>query len=240
MTLIERIETLRQCANGQLTLEEKRAESRRLQPLLSEARKFSEDLGNEVKQIRFLHDQGINISTPDSSIAARKTLSKLRERFAQDPHAEQLTRRQDWTRLKEQLQATRNNLASALDAEWRRFVKEAYRGDAPNNLANSLAGTESNKRNFQLYLDGYNKLNEYARSRPNERADFDSVRELARQLTEIYQRFDFNVPEDVKRFLKAVADGGANLDLLTAEVRDWLQQQNLIGQYRIVARVSSL
>jgi hypothetical protein len=239
MTLVERIEALRERAEGQSSLEQKRAESGRLQYLLNAARRLSEDLGSQVTQLRMLEDQGIETSAPDSAVAARKTLSKLRERFAKEPRAEQLTRGQDWTRLNEQIQATCRTLASALETEWRRFVGTAYSGESPNNLAGSLASTDGNMANLKRYRDAYAQITQYARSGPRERADFDRVRDLVRQLTEIYQGFDFNVPEDVKRFLRAVADGGANLDLLTAEVRDWLQQQNTGSQYRIVARASS-
>ena len=224
MTLIERIQTLSKRASSQLALEENRAESGRLQQLLRDARTFSEKLGSEVKQLRLLQDQGISVSAPDGATAARKTLGRLRARFAKEPHAEQLTRGRDWTLLNKQVLLTCKNLSSALDAEWRRVVETAFSGDKPANLADTLARTPGNMRNLDRFRDVYAHLEQYARSRPTGRADFVHVRDLARQLTEIYQGFDFGVREDVKRFLRAVADGGANLELLTPDVRDWLDE----------------
>ena len=93
--------------------------------------------------------------------------------------------------------------------------------------------------NLQEYSKVYGDFYQCAQSRPTKPADFDNVRDFARQLSEIYQKFDFNVPEEVNRFLQAVADGGAPLDFLSEEVCDWLQQHNTSGHYRIVAKVSS-
>ena len=150
-----------------------------------------------------------------------------------------LTRGRDWTLLKEAVRAACKNLASALQTEWVQFVQTAYRGDTPCTLKENLARTEGNLQNLQRYSEVYAELYQYVRSRPTGRADFDHVRALARQLTKIHQEFDFDVPEEVKHFLRAVADGGAHLDLLSKEVRDWLQQQNTSDHYRIVAKVSS-
>lgn len=239
MTLIERIETICERAENQRSIEEKRAEVNRLQPLLNDARNLSEDLDHEVAQLRFLRDQGIFTAPPDKAEAARKTLGRLRERFTKESRAEHLTRGRDWTLLKEQVRATCENLASALQTEWAQFVQTAYSGDTPSTLEGSLAGTEGNLQNLRRYREVHAELNRYAKSRPTGRTDFDNVRDLSRQLTEIYQDFDFDVPEEVKRFLQAVAGGGANLDLFTTEVRVWLQKQNTSDHYRIVARADS-
>ena len=42
-------------------------------------------------------------------------------------------------------------------------------------------------------------------------------------------------PESVRRFLSAVARGGASIDLLTQDVLDWLTSHNASGRLRIVA-----
>ena len=236
MTLIERIETLRKRAGDQIFLEKKRAESTLLQPLLDDARALSEDLSREIEQLRLLKDQGIDVAAPDSAAMACKTLGRLRERFAKENRAEQLTRGRDWGRLNDQIEETCKSLATALRAEWRRVVETAFSGDKPNNLENTLARTAGNERNLQRYREVYGKLNQLSGYRPTERSDFDNIRILARQLKEIHQDFDFNVPDDVKLFLGAVAVDGADLALLTAEVRDWLKQQNTSDHYRIVAR----
>ena len=239
MNLIERIETLCERANGQRALEEDSAESRRLQPLLDEARKFSQNLAQEVEQLRLLQDQCISISAPESATSARNTLGGLRKRFSKKPRAEQLTHRKDWNRLKDQVLLTCRSLSSALDAAWRQFVGTAFSGGDPNSLRSTLPSTPDNLRSFEHYRLRYAELSGFARSRPTGRADFERVRDLARLLTEIHGSFDFHVPEDVKRFLRAVAEDGADIGLLTAGVRNWLEAQGTSAHYRIVARTDS-
>lgn len=236
MTLIARIENICGRAENQRSIEEKAAEVERLQRLLNDARRLEDELGDEVKQLRLLQDQGISMAPPEKAQAARKTLGRLQERFSKDRRAENLTRGRDWTLLKDQVRATCEQLASTLQTEWGHFVQSAYSGDTPSSLKGSLAGTEQNLDNLARYSEVYAALNQYARSRPSERGDFDRVRDFSRQLSEIYQDFDFDVPEAVNRFLRAVAGGGAELELLTSEVRDWLEQHSRSDRYRIVAK----
>lgn len=240
MTLIDRINCLTERARGLETLDRRRAESAKLQQLLTQARPMNEKLGTEIKQMRLLHDEGIN-ATPDSTSAkaARKTLLKLISRFTENRTADSLTKGRDWKLFENQAQMTYQELTAALKAAWSQFISTAYTGENPSHLARTLAGTNHNGELLRLYTQSYAQLNDLARNRPLERRDFDRVRELARQLNEIYQRFDFNVPEGVKRFLQSVADGGADLDLLTEEVRGWLRQQGSSGHYRIVARTGA-
>lgn len=240
MTLIDRIEALNERASGLDALERRRAESAKLQQLLAKARPMSEKLGTEIRQMRLLHDEGIN-AAPDSTSAkaARKTLVRLINRFTENRAADSLTKGRDWKLLENQAQMTYQELTDALKAAWSQFIATAYTGESPNHLERSLAVTDLNLNQLRLYKQTYIQLNGLTRSRPQERRDFDRVRELARQLGEIYQRLDFNVPEGVKHFLQAVADGGADLDLLTEEVRGWLQQQGSSGHYRIVARTGA-
>jgi len=237
MTLVDRLNGLTERANRLDALDRKRAESAKLQERLAQARPMNEKLGTEIQQMRLLHDEGIN-AAPDSSSAeaARKTLARLINRFTENSTADSLTKGRDWNLLNSQAQAIYQELINALKTAWSQFVSTAYTGEDPHQLEQSLAGTDHNRNRLSRYKQVYKELTELARSRPQQRGDFARVRELARQLSEIYQSFDFNVPESVKRFLQAVADGGADLDLLTEEVHGWLQQQGSSGHYRIVAR----
>ncbi|WP_183097377.1 hypothetical protein [Nocardioides pelophilus] len=42
-------------------------------------------------------------------------------------------------------------------------------------------------------------------------------------------------PDSVRRFLSAVARGGASIELMTADVIDWLKSHNALDRFRIVA-----
>jgi hypothetical protein len=242
MTLLARIADLKRRAEAQQGRQTGLDEVNKLQPLLRDAKALAQGLGIEVTQLHLLRDQGLvpvptNIAGADAG-AALTTLDPLRTRFAQDRRTERLTQGTGWTRLKEKTEAARTQAASTLDQTWRGFVSSAYGGDKPADLERNLAPTDGNNQQLQRYRSAYNELLALSR-RPGSREDFERVRELARLLREIHQGFDFSVPDAVKRFLDAMAAGGADLDLLTDEVRDWLHQQGGLGRYQIVARRSA-
>ncbi|MCB2425399.1 hypothetical protein, partial [Methylophaga pinxianii] len=120
--------------------------------------------------------------------------------------------------------------------KWLEFVQSSYEGQDPVQLESVLAPTDINKSNLLFFREKYLALKQLGRSRPKERGDFDSVRQISNQLREIHQRFDFEVPDDVRMFLVSVAEGGADLDLLTTEVLDWLHKKNTSNNYRIVTK----
>ena len=242
MTLLERITDLKRRAAKLQGCRADVDEVQRLQQLLADARVLSEGLGIEVALLHLLRGQGLPLpnapADPDAG-AALTTLHPLRKRFTEKRRAESLTQGQDWTRFKERTETARSRAATTLDQAWRDFVASAYSGVKPADLERSLAPTDGNNLRLQRYRSAYNELGVLSRRRPTGREDFDRVRELARLLREIHQGFDFTVPDAVKRFLDALAAGGADLDLLTDEVRVWLQQQGCAGRYQIVAKRSA-
>ena len=237
MILIERIEQLQRRANDLSGLQARLDETRRLQTLQQQAEKVSKPLGQQVQGLRLFRDQDMDLhEVPASAASALKTLDRLRTRFAKDRRAENLTRGQDWKRMESQVQETSKIINRELDNEWKQFVTTAYSGETPANLERTLAPTDSNRGRLSRYGEAHRQLMASARTLPTARIDFENGCRLARQLAEIHQGFDFNVPEAVGAFLKAIGAGGAGLELLTEEVRNWLTQQGTAGRYRIVAR----
>ena len=236
MSLIDKINNLTERSKKLVDLEKKLAESGRLHELMNDAEAFSRDLGQQVLVTRLFDDQGVSRDVPKKLENALGTLSRLRERFENDKRAEQLTRGRDWRLFKDQLDQVCESLAQINKEQWKRFVGSAYSGQKPNDLKASLAQTPENRANLPRYENAYEQLSRYARRLPAERSDFNDVREIAERLTVIYQQFDFEVPESVKRFLKAIGDGGADLELLTDEVRVWLNENNSVEKYQIVAK----
>lgn len=241
MTLLERIADLKRRAAAQQGRQAGLDEASKLQPLLKEAKALSQGLGIEVTQLHLLRDQGLPL--PDAPAdpnggAALKTLDRLLKRFTEKQRAESLTKGQDWTQFNDLTQNARKAAAHALGQAWREFIASAYSGDKPADLERSLAPTDVNEERLSRYRTAHQELIGL-RARPPCREEFDRVRSLARLLGEIHQGFDFGVPEAVKQFLQAIAKGGADLGLLTGEVRGWLEQQGSTGRYQIVAKRST-
>jgi hypothetical protein len=94
--------------------------------------------------------------------------------------------------------------------------------------------TESNKKALIEYSQLHGEFKILQREFPADTADINRVKMCAEKLKMVAEKFDFDVPEDVKIFLAAVARGGATLDLLTNEVGKWLNQNQSEMNYRIV------
>jgi hypothetical protein len=59
---------------------------------------------------------------------------------------------------------------------------------------------------------------------------------LLKQVKETLRRLDESLrPDSVRRFLSAVASGGASTELLTKDVTDWLKMHNALSSFKIVA-----
>ena len=60
--------------------------------------------------------------------------------------------------------------------------------------------------------------------------------ELLREAKETLRKLEESLqPESVRRFLSAVAQGGASITLLTKEVTDWLTSHNALDSFKIIA-----
>ncbi len=240
MTLIERIEKLAERAVKLSERDARRAESRKLQDLRDKVKPFNRDLGQEVQQLRLLKDEGIYPALDLSEASAAQTrLETLLQRFAAQRNAESLTRGRDWTCFEEAVKTNTRKTSKALKDAWQQYLDNAYTGERPDDLADSLPQTEHNLKQLKAYHTAHDDLRGLRATLPGERADFDRVRDLLRKLNDIAQSFERDVPEAINCFLRAVNAGGADLDLLTTEVMDWLCEQNKSGRFRVVAKDSS-
>ncbi|MDI9641477.1 hypothetical protein QM565_37965 [Geitlerinema splendidum] len=70
---------------------------------------------------------------------------------------------------------------------------------------------------------------------PNSSEDFERVDQLIDLLRQSWNSLssDDEVPEAVLSFLKAAANRGAPIDLLTPDVKDWLTRHGIAGSLRI-------
>ena len=76
-----------------------------------------------------------------------------------------------------------------------------------------------------------------AASPPTTPAGFDEAEAAWKKLTNLIDRLPEPTDDpEVNRFLQRTSAGGAPLDLLTPAVADWLRDQDLTGDFRIVPR----
>jgi len=113
----------------------------------------------------------------------------------------------------------------------------AYAGDRMGNVADlqQLAGTLADvdgvadlARRFQEVLGQLGRLQDQVPTQES-LALLDQAEQHLAILEAALQ------PEDVRRFLSAVARGGAALDLLTEDVRTWLHQHGAKRNFKVIA-----
>lgn len=234
MNLIERIQSLTQRANRYESSEKNIDESRNLQVRFSEVESKEVKLQAALRQMRLFREEGLAPEVDESNFqSSQKSLQIILSRFVKERTAQSLTRGRDWNKLTTSLDESCSNMEKNFKDSWREFVNSAYGGDKPEDLQGSLAQTDANNNVLKQYKEQFKLLQELSRKLTVEKSDFDNVRQIAKKLTDLNGLFDRDVPDSVNKFLQAVASGGAPLNLLTEEVRHWLQEQNSSDQYRI-------
>ena len=165
-----------------------------------------------------------------------KRVTVLRDRFIADPHAATLTKGVQWSQMLDDAKEGVGLAEASLAEAWRQYVDTLFGGDRPAELDGKLAPTEGNQTALARYRAAHGRLLQLRSNTPVGPEPFADAKKVAEELKSIYQTFDFDVPLAVKMFLQAIGQGGASLDLLTDEVRDWLHKNNSYNRYQIVAR----
>jgi hypothetical protein len=130
------------------------------------------------------------------------------------------------------LERFKTDVQSALVERWGVHASEQI-GDVSELLvlAETLTGVEGVAELSQALQTILGELARIQRAVPSRQAAelLQQAKETLRELEESLQ------PESVRRFLSAVARGGASIDLLTKDVTDWLTFHNALNSFRIVA-----
>lgn len=235
MTLLDQCASLKERAERLKNLRETAEEAKALSTRLSEARELKERLQSVSEKVAFLKENEIEI---DLSAAAQVTplpaLDKIIEQFTDKPEAASLTKRQYWTKLREQGAEWQKKLDAEADKSWRGFIDDQYSGRSPAQLEASLAQTQSNQRALKAFTAIHRDLKFLREDFPENPQTVKRARELSEELKSVSEAFDFDVPDDVRAFLAAINQEGAPLELLTEEVLDWLRANKSESQYRIV------
>jgi hypothetical protein len=233
MTLVERTVALRERCTSLSTLGDRIEEARKLGTRLAELRGVAENLPEILKTIDMLAKAGVAVQGSDSSVAqVRTAIAKIKTRFAQAREPDALTKGQDWKVLIRELPKVVAELDESAAEAWGTHAHHLFAGDAPTAVERTLAPTDANKAALVKYRQAHER---YVRLKGSVPEGPEAVAELARVAQELKSvKFDYDVPASVRKFLEALP-AGAPLALLTAEVRDWIDQRGLAIRYQVVA-----
>lgn len=130
------------------------------------------------------------------------------------------------------LERFKTDVRSALVERWGVHASEQI-GDVSELLvlAETLTGVEGVAELSQELQTILGELARIQRAVPSRQAAelLQRAKETLRKLEESLQ------PESVRRFLSAVARGGASIDLLTKDVTDWLTSHSALKSFKIIA-----
>jgi hypothetical protein len=228
--LRERIERLR---NNQANISETKA----LQGRLKEVEPVQEILADVVGKIRLLSENKIRVEPFSDQIAkAMTSLKKVQAQFKVSNKSESLTKGKGWSRLIENVESTGKELGAIATGSWNSYLGSLSTGQSLSEIENTLAKTNHNSKILVEYRELYLLFRDASTNFPIDRDDIEKIGRIVEKLLVVWTKFDLDVPDSVKSYLDSVALGGANLNLLTDEVIEWLQKNGSFNNYKIVSR----
>lgn len=207
-----------------------------LDDLRSELAPPAAKLSCTLDQRAVLVDSGIEVPEPLVLRTVRKRATTLLEKFTAQQTAATLKKGAVWANLLKEIQGACADVSAAVVDSWKGYGQSVFTGEAPALIKSRIAFTPANDAGFKTYEQLYQAFQAEFTKPPADHAIIEHVRVMAARLTETANEFDYNVPAEVKRFLEAIQNKGANLDLLTEVVLTWLKTNDAFENYRIVPR----
>lgn len=202
--------------------------------------RFLVDKVTELSERRCLLKQGgvLLTQTPDVE-QARKSCDMIFTRFMESPKAATLVDKQRWTKLTESIKKFNTVEETLQEQDWKGYYKtKLFGGISPDQREQTILMTLSeNCTALALYKSYYKRLSQYRSTVPSTALELEEAQESSRQLSEIRFIENSDVPIAVREFFNATSSGGgANLELLTTEVVDWLRSNGMLNNFAIRAR----
>ncbi len=194
----------------------------------------AEKLHALVARATLLREHGVILSPGPDTKTMRKAIDTLRKRFDEKTTSSTLTLGKHWTGLQTELDGAIATLEAEQRQDWKNyFATRLFAGLPPEQRKVGLVQTPDNKLALGQYERLYEKFARYRNTVAGTAQELDEVHRCSEALTNI--TFVENVPKAVELFINAVPSG-AGLDLLTAEVVEWLREQGLLGSFVVRAR----
>lgn len=187
-----------------------------------------------VVRATLLREHGVVLSPGPDTKTMRKSIDTLRKRFDEKTKSSTLTQGKHWTGLQTELDGAIAALEAEQRHDWKNyFATRLFAGLPPEQRKVGLVQTPDNKIALGQYERLYEKFARYRNTVASTAQELDEVHRCSEALMNI--TFVEDVPKAVELFINAVPSG-AGLELLTAEVIEWLRAQGLLGSFVVRAR----
>lgn len=166
--------------------------------------------------------------------AVRRQAADIRKRLQAASDVAGLERDASWKKLLASVTGLAERLERAALEAWKRAVEECGGLESPETVRALMPPTQENESAARRYDDSFRLFQEVARQRlPTSPADLSSLRAHADACRRAYGSITFDVPEDVRAFLKAVQEESATVAHLTPTVFAWLKEKQQLTRYRV-------
>ncbi|WP_028116263.1 protein DpdI [Ferrimonas senticii] len=121
------------------------------------------------------------------------------------------------------------------DATWRRWTQALKeKGLVQEQMLEMQRNLTSVKEVVAQYRRRADELNGLLQSTPTDVAVVERCQALAQQLVELQQQMEFNIPEDVEKFLNEFSlNAKPTLAMLTPEVLAWLTSKGMLSNFQL-------
>jgi hypothetical protein len=186
-----------------------------------------------------LREESIPLSPIPDIAKTRQLISQINIRFAESPKAATLMDKQRWSKLDSTLREFVTRGETLQTEDWKAYFRsKLFGGVSPEQRRQTIVLTHpENQKSWERYKLLYQRFNQYRNTVPSTAEALKEVHACSKDLMEIKFVENDDVPEDVRIFFKATSTGaGANLDLLTPDVVDWLRTNDMLANYVVRAR----
>lgn len=158
-------------------------------------------------------------------------VNQSRIKFTESPEWIIKSRDFDGDILERSIKAITTELDEQLTQAWKNYLSEKM-PSTNQEMLNLLVKIEAFRPTVQRIRDLNDRIQR--QKLPQTSEEFEHIEQLIDQLRENWHSLSSDdVPETVLHFLKAAVDLGAPLNLLTTEVRDWLDRNKISDTLRI-------
>ena len=201
------------------------------------------ELHDKVKELAssraMLQCGGVPLSPAPEISASNKSCTSILEEFKRIPKSNTLIEKKRWIKLTQVLEIFIKAELSVQKESWTQFFNKNLFNASPPDLIEStiLMSLKDNSDAMIRYRVLYDKFVPFRNVVPTTRTDLENIKNWSIELSEIKFIQNDALPKAVREFFSAISSGrGANLDLLTKEVLDWLRTNNMLNNYSVKAK----
>ena len=177
------------------------------------------------------------IAKADASVQA---LALEAKKVLQDGgNVQDLSKDSLWTKLTKAAGSANTLLRDAAKTQWQQFVESLGHVDTPQVLEGRMLKTPANEVLLGTYKHHYLMYQAAVRAElPISSTTRTDLANTVGTLQGLSEQLQGTAPDSVRKFLKAVGSGDADLELLTSEVMEWLRENDTPSRFVIKSRVA--